>query len=283
MKVSSSTIMPASSFRHLTVMVVFMSLLTGLCGFGLAAIGSVLKDWTTQIENVMTVDLPAYDESTQIVLSEDELSFKTEQIIQALNNDPTVMSIERYEPSEDTLLEERFDIPNPAFLKIMLHTDRAQNTSDRLTAIITRIAPEAVIQTPDQWSKDVHDTAKLFATVLGGLAACILLVTIVVISGIVRSQLAANKDTIALIHLTGASSYVITRIFQNATAKAVLKGCVFSGLVLACLAKPLADLTDYAGSMSLLYVGIPFIALIFLCLTLIVTYYTVFMNLRDMP
>lgn len=281
MSLSSKTIIPSTAFRHVSIMVFFMSLLTGFCGFGFIITGSTVKAWQDNVNNIMTVDILNYDDNA--VISQDIIETQTQSIIDRLKTDPTVVDIQEYAPQNDFVTDTRFEIAVPQFLTVTLAPERAQNTEERLAKIIHTHAPQANIRMSTDWNSNINDTAQLFTMVLGGLMVAILAVSLIIISGIVRSQLSASMDTVRLVHLIGASGFDITRLFQNAINIAVLKGCTLSSVALLIILQPFMYYTGYMGTIEFFLIAIAFIPIVFLILSMIVTYYTVFMALRTMP
>jgi cell division protein FtsX len=281
MNVSSKTIIPSSAFRHITIMVFFMSLLGGFCMFGFIITGSVIKGWKTEANHRMTIDIPNFDDSK--IIDQDVIDKQVKEIMNQLGNDPTVINVDTYKPKNDIGIEERFDITIPVFLNISLRPDRAENTNKRLSNLIKNISPQSIIRTAQDWDTDINETARLFTIVLGGLITAIIFVSLIMISGIVKSQLQASMNTITLIHLIGASGFDITRLFQNAMNIAVIKGTFISSVILMALVSPIIHITGYHGDLNLFWISIALIPIIFILSSMAVTFYTVFMALKAMP
>lgn len=131
--------------------------------------------------------------------------------------------------------------------------------------------------------KDIQHTAHSLQFVFTSLALSILIVTAVVITGVVRTQLKASMDTVNLIHLMGAPSSTIAQLFQNAVTKTVFKGCSIGLILLGLTVSPLVVLLNYEGSILEFWKILPIILCIFIALSAIVTRLSVASALREMP
>lgn len=283
MSLSSSTIMPSSTFRHISVMVFFMALLMGFCAFGLISVTSIISGWTKDISDTITIEIPAFDAQKKVILGNDTIQNQTQIVIDVIENDPAIINIKSYRPDTKATADNRFDIPAPVFLTLYLHTDRASNTEERIAKSIQESTPNAIIKTPTEWIQNIQTTATTLYFVFMGLMACVLGVTAFVVAGVIRSQLTASKETITLIHLCGAPASQITNLFQSVVIKTVLKGCVPSLILMALIITPLATYLNFEGSLGLYWLSLPIIVLMFVALTVIVTLWTVSNALRDMP
>jgi cell division protein FtsX len=175
------------------------------------------------------------------------------------------------------------DIPGPVFITIFLNKDRAENAEDRLISNIRRIAPEAIIQDQQIWEADIHRTALIFQIIFSGLALSILIVTSIILSAVVRTQLKASDETVKLVHLLGAHIKTIAGLFKNAVTRAAFWG-VFLGTGLAAISLPvILIMLGLEEKLIEFCIYLMAIALIFILLCRLITHLTVLSSLKDMP
>jgi cell division protein FtsX len=283
MSLSSKTVMPTSTFRHISVMVFFMCILMGFCAFGLVSVTSIISSWTSDITDTITIEIPAFDSLNNSVLSDDEILANTQEIVDMINVDPSIIRMDSYRPDASEVIDDRFDIPTPVFLTLYLHSDRAPNSEDRISQTILKSAPQAIVKTPTQWIQNIQATATTLYFVFMGLMTCVLIVTGFVVAGVLRTQLIASKETITLIHLCGAPASKITNLFQSIIFKTVIKGCIPALLLMGFLITPLTAYLQLDSPLTLYWLSLPVIVIMLCLLAGMVTIFTVSSALRDMP
>ena len=283
MALPSHHVLPFRSFHHIAVMVGFMSLLLTLTFYGFLSVHSITQSWVDDTENRISIELPSFIPETNDVLDKQQREDNKATLEQMLKNDPVITGQTWHAIDDINTIDERFSIPAPLFLTLDLHPLRAKGAEQRIINNITTRFPSAKIRTEDAWQADINRTAAMFQTIFAGLGLTILLITGIVLSGIVRTQLKASQDTITLIHLMGAESSVIARLFQNAVTRPVFWGSVI-GIGISGLGLPLvAVIMGYPLSLYNFWILLPFVLLGLILMTRLVTYTTVALTLRGMP
>jgi|GEM_PF-1666950 len=292
----AQSLLPDTAFRHIGVMVAFMALLMTFAGSGFIAVTGVINGWTFDINNTLTIEIPAHDKQSQTVRDTSIMDQLTTQVKNALQHNPLVVSIDLYTdndlqsrmvlaqiPQSPNNMASEFDIPLPRFMTVHLHPDRLDKSATRLEKIIQSVSPDIIVKTHEDWVKDIHDATIILRLVFSGLGISILIVTGFIITGVVRTQLKASLDTIALFHLMGAQSYTIAALFQRAVLSPVAKGAL-TGLLLGLTAlipiSSVMHLSEFSWNIWLLE---PIIFLLFMILATLTTQITVLSNLREMP
>lgn len=283
MSIPSSTLLPPHVFRHIGIMVFFMSILMGFSAYGLIAVSTIIHGWTKDIENSMMIEIPAFDPRTENVLNQSDVEQSLIKIQSYVKNDPIVTNIEVTRPHNETNIPKDFDIPVPLFITLSLHKDRANNAEERLIDNIKQNVPTAIFKTQGDWMKDIQTTANTLRFVFSGLGLSILFVTGFVITGVVRSQLKASMETVTLIHLMGGTSSTISRLFQKAIMTSIIIGCFFALILIGFLVSPLAAFLDFEGSLLSFWATLPAVLGAFILLSYCVTGLTVSLALREMP
>lgn len=288
------SLLPDTAFRHIGIMVMFMAVLMMFAGFGFVAVSGIIQGWTQDIDNTMTVEIPAYDAATGHLVDEQALDDAVQNILDSLAYDPAVLSAQ---PVSVQDLKERmtlsaatfpkaggeYGIPLPRFITLRLHPDRAAGTIDRLSANIRSTGQNIIVKTHRDWLADIHETAFILRAVFGGLAVSILIVTGFIITGVVRTQLKASADTVTLFHLMGAQSFIIASLFQKAVLSPVGKGALI-GMIAALLAVlPVAALMNFNPYSLNIWLLAPITFLLFMTLAALTTQITVLSNLREAP
>lgn len=120
-------------------------------------------------------------------------------------------------------------LPLPALIDVDLVSDNAA-AMQRLRAAVADVAPRARVTPQAHWLGPVAG----LLTALGWLAAIIALALIAAAAAVavvgVRAALAAQQQTIDILHLVGATDVQIARLFQRHSARAIIIGAVTGGI-----------------------------------------------------
>ena len=284
MSVPSSHILPSSAFRHVGVMVFFMSIMASFCALGFVSVHDITKGWIIDIENSLSLEIPSYDSETKTVISEVFLEQNLNIIKRLLENDPIILDTDIIK-NDSLILSDINDltIPAPIFVTVYLRPDRAVNAENRIINNIQNTIPQIIIKSPESWEKDIVHAAIMLKFVFGGLALSVFLVTSIILSGIVKSQINANVMTIELIHLMGASPSKIATLFKTTIFKSTIFGLI-AGLGIAILAlSPLISILDLNDNLLHFYYYIIGIFAVFIILTRMMTHITVISTLSRLP
>lgn len=275
------TVLATSAFHHIGVMVFLMSFLLGIAGFGYLALAAMTQGWIDETRNIMSIEIPAYDSVSQTVLTPDQLKTHEESIREIIGDDPLVKAIEFHIPKTITI--EGADIPAPVFLTLHLHPDRVENAEHRLINAIKSGLSSVIIRNGTLWETDIGDMALILKTAFAALALSVCVITVIVVIGVVHTQLRASLPTIHLVHLMGATASTIQGIFLRAMGKSIVSGSLCGIIGLIAIALPIADILGITGFLPLLWGVASLVFFIMLPLSLTVTGLTVATTLRDMP
>lgn len=279
MSLSTQTVLPASSLRHLGVMVFLMSILMGAAGFGFISVSKLVNLWLSDTKDIISVEIPAYNDVTQSIYSDEEIQQTFGDIEKILESDPLIAKTDFYkaEDKNDT------DLPTPLFLTLYLNNNHAMGAQNRVLDILHEKYPHVIVKETEEWMKDINQMALILRTAFLSLASAILVTTILMIVGIVRTQIKANAETISLVHLLGASSAKIRGVFQRAVTRPIFIGALTGSAALSLILTPIMTYVDTSNS-TFEYGGmLGGVVVVFVFLSYIVTGLTVATTLREMP
>lgn len=145
------------------------------------------------------------------------------------------------------------DLPIPALIEVELHDGADQQTVARS---VRAIAPTARIEAEAQTLAPVRRLVSLLRWLSLGLAVVATLATALTVGLAARSALAAQGETIALMHLLGATDRQLVRLFERRAAWEALVGGTAGWsaalLVLLAVARQLEALGDVPlGTMAI--------------------------------
>lgn len=206
----------------------FLILLIGLMTFlgvmalaGSFALGSMTNHWSSGLENKMTIEIPADDESGKIRSPEDiqSLSLQIEERLNAQNfiRSSHILSQDEIQDLLSPWLGETDslgDIPLPGLISVDLITFN-QTLKEKMLGDLQKIVPNVQIDTHESWLADILRLtgALQFATILIGVIIGV--TTAIAIAGAVKSRVAIHKKDVELLHLMGASDSYISKQFQR--------------------------------------------------------------------
>lgn len=281
MSLPSSHILPASNFRHIGFMVLFMSVMASFCAMGFVSVQDITHGWLSDVDNTLSLEIPAYDDKAKTIYSSEQISDHLKNIQSILKNDPIIQRVNIVKP--DGLMIESTAIPAPIFVTLTLRPERANNAEQRIINRIKKDTPNIVIKTADTWEYDIQKTAFTLKLIFGGLALSVFIITSIILSAVIRTQIKANKHVIELIHLMGAPTSKIVRLFQSAIIRPTLWGCII-GIIIALLSlSPLMMLLGLGTHMTAFYYSLLGIFVTFVTLNLIMIFITVTSTLRSYP
>jgi len=284
MSVKSSQILPASEFYHLGLMSMFMIFLACLCVLGFASVQDITRGWLVDIDNQLLVEIPVYDSISNNIYTTEKIDSEKQKIQTILSGDPIITDIS-IDEGTPLIIDKKMNstIPAPLFISIQLRSDRADNAEDRIIKKIEKTLPSAILQTHKAWEKDIQKTSLTLKFLFSGMVLAILIVTSIVLSAIIRMQITSHRETLELIHLLGASSKHIGKIFIKAINAPLLWGGLFGfSAVILCL-HPLSSILDISFDLKQIALYFVTIWIAFYFLGRLVTYWTVLSNLKKLP
>ncbi len=282
MSIPVAQVIPSSTFSHVGLMVSFMSLMAILCACSFIGVFDMTKQWMRDVDNTLTIEIPAYNTMEQSVLSQRAIKQNAIKIENFLEYDPLVTDIQ-IKTFTDGESDNDISIPEPVFMTVTLIEDRADQAEERLIRNITDLVPDVVTQTAKDWERDIHNIALSLQTLFGGLLLASFLITIFTISTIIKIQVKAHAQNIELIHLMGAPVGLIAALFKKSITIPVLVGCGIA-LCLACLSLyVLLALTGLHQNLYLCFMIAIGIVVIFITITRLTTEWTVRKALWNLP
>lgn len=284
MSLPSSHILPASAFRHIGFMVLFMAIMAGFSALGLLAVQTITKSWIQDTKNKMTLEIPAFDAATKTVFEQSRVEQNFIKIKNILGDDPIVTAIDvtRFDDEINSLSDE-YTIPNPIFLTISLHPDRVKNAEQRIIDDVIENVPQALFKKAQTWQEDINRTAFTLRFAFISLVIAVFFVTSLILSATIRTQLQASEKTIKLIHLMGADTSIIAGLFQRALIKPIMWGSGLGLISIAFLLSPALLLLNITISPIIFYSYLIGIFLTFIIVSYVITSITVRNALRKMP
>ncbi|HEU4838716.1 MAG TPA: permease [Micavibrio sp.] len=215
----------------------FLRLLIGLmCVLGMLALcasfalAAMTQRWAAGLENKVTIEIPAADSGGETI-APGIVASMTDEAARMLMGHPDVQDAHILEEDEikhllspwlgdDMVMD---SIPIPGLISVTFNKGAVPDLED-LEVQIRDVAPQARIDTHENWLEDVtrFTGALQFAALL--LTLIIGATTLVAVAGGVRSKLSENKEELELLHLMGASDSYIARQLQRHTLILSLQG-----------------------------------------------------------
>lgn len=215
----------------------FLRLLIGLmCVLGMLALcasfalSAMTQRWAAGLENKVTVEIPAADSGGDTI-APGIVASMTDEAARMLMGHPDVQEAHILEEDEikhllspwlgdDMVMD---SIPIPGLISVTFNKGATPDLKD-LEVQLRDVAPQARIDTHENWLEDVmrFTGALQFAALL--LTLIIGATTLVAVAGGVRSKLSENKEELELLHLMGASDSYIARQLQRHTLILSLQG-----------------------------------------------------------
>lgn len=121
-------------------------------------------------------------------------------------------------------------LPLPALIDVDLVGDRAASMQ-RLASAVDRAAPGARVIAHADWLEPVVRLMASVGLIAGGIALALVLAAAAVAVLAARGALAAQRSTIDILHLVGATDVQIVRMFQRNTARESLAGALAGGVM----------------------------------------------------
>ena len=226
-----------------------------IASFATAAESALLTQgylWGRTVETRITVEIPAVGDETAVPQAE-----RVKQAISVLRGLPDmglVMPLSDEEVAR--LLQPWFDqpellkaLPLPTLIDIE-RKPGATLTTTKIQEALRGAVADARVDDHGAWTQDVWRLVKGLS-LLGGVTIILMGLTLIVtVSLICRAVVAAEHDTISLLHLLGAKDIDIARHFQTQAQRLSFRaagiGFTAAGAIAGCLlfiAHPLAELS----------------------------------------
>ena len=217
----ASDVLPreTGSGRPLLMVIAAMCYLAALTMAGVLTINTSVGDWTNQLSQTLTVQLPSIPGDVDSVKAANEQLRAVTQVLEKQKGILRVRPIEREESA--TMLEPWLgvgnvddDLPIPQLIEVYLE-DRAKADLDTIAQKLEETVPGTRLDDHTRWNSQIL----VFADFLQGIAYLILgliaATTIAIVMFATRAGLDAREEVVEILHLIGARDDFIAREFQN--------------------------------------------------------------------
>ena len=283
MTLPSNHILPPSSFFHIGVMVVFMYYMAAFSLLGFLSVNDIAKGWMSDIKDSLNIEIPSFDPENKTVFQRKIIEENAVKIRNYLARDPLVTSVDITQVNSIKTQLEELDIPAPTFINITLNENRAVNSEQRLLNNIKNLVPSIIIHQQEEWEVDIRHIAFVFQTIFCGLALSIVIITSIVLSAVIRTQLKASDETVKLVHLMGTQVKTIAALFKSSVSRAVTWGILLGGTIAATSLTGLLEFLNLTEKLNEFYFYLGAIAFVIIFLCRGVTHLTVISSLKGMP
>lgn len=212
--------------RLLPWVVGVMVFLSGLAIALALALQHGVSAWQGDLARQMTVQIVAADA--------DRRAAETESALDVLRDTPGVETAERAGEAEINALLEPWlgagnvteELPIPALIRVTLAAETSVNL-DALRAALAEAAPSARLDGHERWLADLLLMARVVQWISALIVALVVVATVAVIIFATRAGLAAQRETVEIVHMMGAKDTLIARAFQGRFLRVGLLGGVY--------------------------------------------------------
>lgn len=212
--------------------IAIMTALTVVAAAGGLALGGIARTAQADLAGGVTVQIagPATAEADR----------QARAAVAALRDLPGVTSVSRLDADarrdlllpwlgEDALGRDTIDggdelLVLPELIELRLTSDTGPAELDRVRTALAQVAPDASVSADMAWLRPLGDAIgalQWLAMALVGLLATATAAAVLLAS---RSALAANRDTIEIMHILGAQDMQVARLFQRAATMSAAAG-----------------------------------------------------------
>lgn len=157
----------------------------------------------------------------------------------AVTNEPYVMGMRTVPEAELAGMASQWlgegvtetGLPLPALIDVDLIGGESSASLRRLSAVVRQVTPSARVIAHADWLGPVAGLIRLIGWLAGGIALLLVVAAAAVAMVSARAALAAQRPTIDVLHLVGATDVQIARLFQRRTARDVFAGVALGGVV----------------------------------------------------
>ena len=242
-----------------------MVLLTLVASAGALALGNVVAQVQCDLVDVATVQIVEPDAARRAA--------KIDAAVTLLRGDPAIDTVTVVPDADIAALLEPWlgntdgaeSLPLPALIDVTLSSDARLDAAGnpealaRIDAQLRRDVPGARIDTQARWLAPVTTSLRTLSWMALGLVALLAAVSAAAVWLAARNALAANADTVEIVHLLGGDDRQIARIFQRSVLLDAVVGGIAGSLagvaVIAVLQRQFAALQSgmvAGGSLSTL-------------------------------
>ncbi len=190
---------------------VFLSGLVLVAGLQLA---SIAGEWRATLSQSLTIQIMEADTKRQ--------EGEVQAAASLLTNTPGVAVVTVLSPDDTRALLEPWlgseivadDLPIPRMIDVVLDPETAIDVK-ALAAKIVAVAPSARVDSHEHWLGDLLSLAVAAQWISAAIIAFVVLATIAIVVFATRASLAAQEDTVEIVHMMGAKDAMIAKAFQN--------------------------------------------------------------------
>jgi len=232
--------------------------IAGMCYLACLALGGALltsdasRAWTQDLDRALTIQV--------VPRANVDVEAEAQAVITLLEAEPDIASVEALPQSASAALIEPWLGDSDALaglpIPMLIHADMKPGTSinlDTLRARLKAAAPNATLDTHARWRDELAGAATVIELVGVGILALVAITTAAIVVFATRSALAANRDTVEVLHLIGARDNFIAgevqKRFLTTGLKAGLGGWCAAALTFLVFG---LSASDEAGLVSLL-------------------------------
>ncbi len=231
----------------LTAVIAVICFLASLALSGFFLVNRAADNWTNDLKGAVTIQIKGTTPSS--------IAAETNKVMEVLNARAGILSAT---PMSDKARRKMLkpwigdnisvDIPIPGIISVELDP-QANFNIDLLKDELAVIAPNATVDSHDAWNKGLAASARMlkilafivFLLVMGAACAIIIFAA--------KAGLAANRQTISLLHLVGATDDFIAKEVQRRFLILGLRGAMI-GVVAAAIVFFLVSIGAKAGSQT---------------------------------
>lgn len=230
-----SGIMPPADVTGATLVLVVaaMSYLACLAFGAMVTVTRSANDWTAQLEGSLTIQVKPHAE----IATEDQISAALAVLDEVDGIErASALSEEDIRALLDPWLGETTeseDLPLPSLIDVELSLDANVDMS-RLAERLAAAAPGIELDTHRQWLGELLSAARSAVWLSIGILTLITLTTVAIVVFATRASLAANHESVEVLHLVGAPDEFVANEVQRHFLQLGLRGGA-SGLAAAIL------------------------------------------------
>ena len=191
-----------------------MVFLTGMSIVAGIQLGLMAEDWRLSAADSLTVQI--------VHANGEQRDLQTKTVLDVLARTPGVASARAMNDGDmasllepwigDTGLIEHLPVPQLVEVKLM---PGAAIDLQALEALVVESAPDATIDTHEQWLDDLLALAQAAQLIALSVVVMMVVATVAIIVFTARSSLLAQQETVAVVHMLGATDNTIAGAFQQ--------------------------------------------------------------------
>lgn len=195
----------------------------------------VTQHWSSGLENKITIEIPAENNSGQLRRA-DEMQSLTKKVTDILRgaNDVRTFDVLDQDDIRDLVSpwlgqDMSLDgLPLPGIISVEMH-QTSLSIIEELQTKLEKVNKNIHLDTHEDWLNDLLHITGALQSMATFITLIILLTTIVAVAASIRMRMALHREDVELLHLMGASDPYITKQFQRHALILGLKGSALGG------------------------------------------------------